>query len=265
VRIVASAARRAGRGGAGLDAVGLDRGGASGPRTVERARLVNGERDDLADDDRVASVRQLERGHVVPFVRVVVGVHEPLPHVGPQHPLAADGVVGVRVRPAGIEPRRAGPRAHEHVVLAVLGFDDLAVPVVELRRNGRALGALDSVAQVARQHARHAPRRRAQRRAGDGAGLMYSRNGFACATWATADTQTAIRRRPHDIRRRPWEAASPPAWRLCGCRRGDDHGSRNGHTNIGRRGARLSGSFRRAMADTMPRRSRSRIRREKPR
>ena len=133
--------------------------------------LVNGEGDDLADHDRVASVRQLERRHVVPFVRVVVGVHEPLPHVGPQHPLAADGVVGIRALPARIESRRAGPGAHEHVVLAVLGFEDLAVPVVELRGNGRALGALDAVAQVARQHARHAPRGRAERRADDGCRL----------------------------------------------------------------------------------------------
>jgi hypothetical protein len=168
VCIAASAAGRAGGGGNGLDAVGLDLGDTSGPRTVERRRPVNGEGDGLADHDRVASVGQLERRHVVPSVRVVVRVHEPLPHVGPQHPLAADGVVGIRALPAGIESRRAGPGAHEHVVLAVLGFEDLAVPVVELRRNGGPPGALDSVAQVARQHARHAPGGRAERRADDG-------------------------------------------------------------------------------------------------
>ena len=153
-------------------------------------RPVNGEGDDLADHDRVASVGQLERRHVVPFVRVVVGVHESLPHVGPQHPLAADGVVGIRALPARIESRRAGPGAHEHVVLAVLGFQDLAVPIVELRGNGRALGTLDAVAYVARQHARHAPRGRAERRADDGGRLDVVEERLRLCDLRDAEAQT---------------------------------------------------------------------------
>ena len=168
----------------------------------------------------------------MPLVRVVVGVDVPLPHVGPQHPLAADGVVGIRALPAGIETRRAGPGAHEHVVLAVVGLDDLAVPVIEVRGNGRALGALDSVAEVARQHARHAPRRRAERRAGDGGRLEILDEPLRLGDLRDAQPQA----RQQDGHRDPATSVGRPRRRpldgSCGLgARGGDRESSNRHTN----------------------------------
>ena len=100
------------------------------------------------------------------LVRAVVVVHVVLSHVGPEHVALADGVVGVRGRPPRVEGLIAREGAHEHVVLAVHRLDDLAIPVVVVRVNARAFGALDAVGDVSRKHARRAPGRRGERRDG---------------------------------------------------------------------------------------------------
>ena len=84
-------------------------------------------------------------------------------------------------------------RAHEHVVLAVRRLDDLAVPVVLVRVNACAFGALDAVGDVARKHARHPPGGRAERR-DSGVGWIYSSNGLALAVPArlTYARRTAV-------------------------------------------------------------------------
>ena len=93
----------------------------------------------------------------MPLVRAVVVVHVVLSHVGPEHVGLADGMVGVRALPPRVEGLIAREGAHEHVELAVHRLDDLAVPIVVVRVNACAFGALDAVGDVSREHARHPP------------------------------------------------------------------------------------------------------------
>ena len=100
----------------------------------------------------------------MPLVRAAVVVDVVLSHVGPEHVGLADGMVGVRARPPRVEGLIAREGAHEHVVLAVHRLDDLAIPVVVVRVNACAFGALDAVGDVSRKHARHPPGGRGERR-----------------------------------------------------------------------------------------------------
>ena len=99
-----------------IHAVRLDqlarRVGTRSPGPIERARVINRERDDLADEEGVRAVLKLTGRRVVPVMGAVVREGIPLPLVRPQHSSVADRMVALGARPTRIESGGVGPSAH---------------------------------------------------------------------------------------------------------------------------------------------------------
>ena len=130
----------------------FDRNGAEVlPRAVERFGDIDLAGAGFADDNGVAAVGQGEGGDIVPPAAGVVWPAEALVHVGPKEGIG-NSVDSNRAEPAAVAPGFI-PTAGEHVVLAVGGFDDLAVPVAVFLDGGVFQAVLD----VAREDVGRAP------------------------------------------------------------------------------------------------------------
>ena len=104
------------------------------PGAVERFGNINLAGASFADDGGVAAVGQREGGDIVPPAALVIWPAEALVHVRTEEGIG-DSVDGNRAEPAVVASGFT-PAAGEHMVPAIGGFDDLAVPVAVFLHRG---------------------------------------------------------------------------------------------------------------------------------
>ena len=124
----------------------LDRNGAEVlPGAVERFGDIDLAGASFADHDGIAAIGQSQGGDIVSLAALVVGPAEALVDVRPGEGVG-NSVDGDGAEPAAVAPGFI-PAAGEHVVLAVGGLDDLAVPVAVFLHGG----VFQPVLRVARE------------------------------------------------------------------------------------------------------------------